>query len=175
MRADTAVAIDSGPLMVLAKLNLLHLLKELYGEVHIAKSVYDEVVVEGLHQGYDDAQTLKLFLEQTGWNPENNDLTSLPFELQEANIDLGERETLAVAIALDNCMVLMDEAVGREVARNLDLTVRGTLGLMLDAYRKGLISADHLRFCFMEASRRDDIWISKTLIERLMEEIFTEE
>ncbi len=38
------VVTNAGPLMVFSKLNLLHLLKELYGRVHFSKSVYDEVV-----------------------------------------------------------------------------------------------------------------------------------
>jgi predicted nucleic acid-binding protein len=33
------VVSNAGPLMSLAKLNLLHLLKELYGNVHIAVAV----------------------------------------------------------------------------------------------------------------------------------------
>ena len=44
------------PLMALAKLNLLHLLKALYGRVYFARSVYDETVVEGMRQGYEDAR-----------------------------------------------------------------------------------------------------------------------
>ncbi len=37
-----AVVADAGPLMVLAKLNLLHLLKQLYGQVQFPRSVYEE-------------------------------------------------------------------------------------------------------------------------------------
>jgi hypothetical protein len=46
MSVDAPVIIDAGPLMTLAKLNLLYLLKELYGRVHFARSVYDETVTE---------------------------------------------------------------------------------------------------------------------------------
>lgn len=48
MNAGSPVVSNAGSLIVLAKLNLLHLLKELYGRVHIPRSVYDETVTEGL-------------------------------------------------------------------------------------------------------------------------------
>lgn len=51
---SSPVVSDASPLMVLAKLNVLHLLKELYGEVYFPQSVYEEVVIEGVRQGYED-------------------------------------------------------------------------------------------------------------------------
>lgn len=63
----TAVVVNAGPLMVLAKLNLLHVLKQLYGRVYFAEAVYHEVVTAGMHQGHADAATLSRFLRQEGW------------------------------------------------------------------------------------------------------------
>lgn len=61
------VAANAGPLMALAKINLLHLLKQLYGRVHFPAAVYEGTVVEGTRQGFEDAHTLRLFLNQEGW------------------------------------------------------------------------------------------------------------
>lgn len=58
------VVADAGPLMVLAKLNLLHLLKQLYNQVEFPQSVYDEIVSNGLRHGYDDARVLNNFFRQ---------------------------------------------------------------------------------------------------------------
>ena len=41
------VVSNAGPLLVLAKLNVLHLLKHLYGQIHIPDAVYEETVVTG--------------------------------------------------------------------------------------------------------------------------------
>ena len=68
MSAARLVVSNAGPLMVLAKLNLLHLLRILYGRVHFSASVYDEVVTQGLQRGYQDAETLELFMQQTQWS-----------------------------------------------------------------------------------------------------------
>jgi hypothetical protein len=67
MSDDLPVVCNAGPLMVLAKLNQLHLLKELYGRVRLANSVYDETVIEGMRRGHEDARTLLRFLMQMGW------------------------------------------------------------------------------------------------------------
>lgn len=57
------VVVDAGPLMVLAKLNLLHLLKHLYGEIIVAEAVYREVVDDGIRHGYPDAATLYQYFQ----------------------------------------------------------------------------------------------------------------
>ena len=62
----------------------------------------------------------------------------------------------------------MDELHGREVARGFNLKVRGTLGVLGEAYNKGLINADQLRFYGGELSSRTDIWISPTLVKKVL-------
>jgi predicted nucleic acid-binding protein len=172
MSPSPPVVSNAGPLMALAKLNLLHLLKALYGYVHIPRSVYNEVVVEGMRQGYEDASTLHFFLNQMEWNPEDVDSATIPTDLQEAHLDRGERDTLALAAALSDAVVLMDETHGREAARARGLTVRGSLGVLIESYQQGLIEADQLRLYFAEISRRGDIWASQTLVERLLQKVF---
>ena len=46
---------NAGPLMVFSKLNVLHLLKELYGRVEFPLSVYRETVSIGIKCGFADA------------------------------------------------------------------------------------------------------------------------
>lgn len=171
MSASAPVVSNAGPLVVLAKLNLLHLLRELYGRICFARSVYDEVVVGGMRQGYEDARTLRLFLDQMGWHPEEVDPADISADLREARLDRGERDTLALAASLGSPLVLIDETVGRQIARERGLTVRGSLGILVEAYQRGLIQADQLRLYFDEMTSRQDIWINPALVERLLQEI----
>lgn len=117
MSSPASVVCNSGPLITLAKLNLLHLLNELYGRVYFSRSVYNEAVVEGMRQGYEDAGTLFMFLNQMGWLPEKVELGDTSAESRDARLDQGERDTLALAIAKGSTLILMDEAEGRRVAR----------------------------------------------------------
>ncbi len=162
---------NAGPLMVLAKLHLLHLLDLLYGRVRIARSVYEEAVVEGLRYGHEDAKTLHRYLGQVGWQPEDVPEPAISDELREAPLDRGERETIALALSLGDAWVLMDENTGRRIARTQGLAVRGSLGVLIDAYRHNLIDANALRLYFAEIAHRQDIWISPDLVERLLRQV----
>ena len=64
------VVTNAGPLMVLAKLHAPFLLADLYSTVHIPFSVYQEVVIQGLRQGYEDARIVQKFIQAVGWRPE---------------------------------------------------------------------------------------------------------
>jgi predicted nucleic acid-binding protein len=50
---------DTSPLIWLAKVGKLCLLKNLFGEVIIPQEVYAEAVDEGLKHGFSDALTIK--------------------------------------------------------------------------------------------------------------------
>ena len=169
MSESMAVVSNAGPLMVLAKLNLLYLLKALYGHVHLAESVYNEIVTEGLRKGYEDARTLFLFLNQMCWKPESVVTASLDW--LPPHLDRGERDTLALADKFSKSLVLMDELLGRQAARERGLDVRGSLGVLIKAYRNQLMNGDQLRLYFNEITRRRDIWIDPALAERLLREV----
>ena len=163
-----AVVADAGPLMALAKLNLLHLLKQLYERVQFPRAVYEEVVVEGIQRGFEDAHTLQLFLSREDWKP--TEVKDVPGGLVSLRLDRGERESIALALALDG-LLLIDEERGRKEARRQGVMVRGTLGVLIQAYRSGLITADQLRFYFGQIEERTDIWISPALCRRLLRKV----
>jgi len=59
----------------------------------------------------------------------------------------------------------MDERRGRLVARDMGLTVTGSLGVLLRAKRLGLIEAVGPR---LTAMRRNGIWIGEALVRRVL-------
>lgn len=166
------VVVDAGPLMVLAKLNLLHLLKHLYGEIIFAEAVYREVVDDGIRHGYPDAATLYQYFQQEGWQF----TPALPTSHLDSTTHLDQGEQESIMLAADRgVMLLIDEEEGRTVARRRGLAVRGTLGMLIEAYRANLIDSDQLRFYFAEIERRTDIWISPALCRRLLKETLGKE
>lgn len=64
-------------------------------------------------------------------------LTVLPLV---SDLGAGEREVLALALEADHPLVVLDDALARRVARRLDLTLTGTLGLLLKAKQGGRIA-----------------------------------
>ncbi len=160
-----SVVTNAGPLMVLSKLNVLHLLKELYGRVLFPLSVYRETVTAGMRRGFPDARSLHLFLEKNGWTPIS--VSEIPKDLEALNLDKGEKESIFLA-AMKNALLLMDEEKGRAAARERRLIVKGSLGILVEAHGKGLISFDRIRFYFEQIIERPDIWISPTLCSRVL-------
>jgi predicted nucleic acid-binding protein len=158
--------------MVLAKLNLLHLLQQLYGRIYLSHGVFAEVVHAGVRGGYHDAFTVRQFLGDAGWQP-TADIVFTP-QLARLPLDRGEKESIALALRL-GALLLMDEERGRRYARQLGLSVRGTLGVLIEAHSEKLITSDQLRLYFHQIETRPDIWISPTLAATLLRRLFGED
>jgi predicted nucleic acid-binding protein len=167
MMPELAVS-NAGPLIVLSKLNLLHLLKELYREVIIPAAVYEETVINGMQYGFEDAYTLRLFLKQHNLIPQP--FSNIPTSVSSAHLDKGETEALGLALS-HNALLLMDEELGRTVAREHNLRVKGSLGILIEDYRKNMMTEGQIRFYLSQISHRKDIWINPKLCQKLLESI----
>jgi predicted nucleic acid-binding protein len=54
-------------------------------------------------------------------------------------IGLGESSAIALAIEIGNALLIVDDKRARQFALSLDLEITGTLGLLIRAYRNGVI------------------------------------
>jgi len=81
-------------------------------------------------------------------------------------LDLGERAALALALARQPSILLIDERKGAEVARAQGLPVTGTLGILDEAARRQLISLLEAVERLKQTSFRDP----KPIVERLLAE-----
>ncbi len=159
------VVSNAGPLMVFSKLNLLHLFKERYRHILIPQAVYEETVINGIRYGFEDAYTLRLFLEQNNWKIHK--LLHITQEIASTNLDKGEKEAIVLALT-KNGLLLMDEEFGRAIAREHGLKVKGSLGILIEAYRNNLIKYEQLQFYFIQIGNRNDIWINSKLCDKLL-------
>jgi uncharacterized protein len=168
------VLCDSGPLIALAKLNRLHLLLDLWGIVHVTEEVYREAVVFGQAQGALDALTIRLF-----WQKHNLSVTAVPVNVLSASqpaikLDPGEHSTFALALTLRDVLVLVDDEDARTEARRLGLPIRGTLGVLVAAHRRGLLTLPEIELLINELSARPDIWISARLCAGILKSLRSE-
>lgn len=166
------VVSNAGPLMVLSKLNLLHLMKKLYDQVYFPYSVYNETVQNGIRRGFPDAHSLKLFLDESKWSPTH--VKGIPNSIADENLDQGEKEAIALSLS-KNALLLIDEEHGRNVARKNRLKVRGSLGILIESYRNELITGSQLRYYFKQISERVDVWINPEFCHRLLEQVLISE
>jgi predicted nucleic acid-binding protein len=164
----TAVT-NSGPLIVLAKINHLHLLPSLYDEVIVPQAVYRETVVVGRARGYPDAEVLQTFLDSMGWQP--TEPVEAPPELTgDARLGRGEYEAIALAWQYQ-VPLLMDETYARSAAEQMGLQTASSLGILVEAHRKGRLTSEVLEELLVTIESREDIWIHPDLCRRVRREI----
>jgi predicted nucleic acid-binding protein len=131
-----AVVADSSPIVYLARLGRLGLLHSLYSEVFIPAAVWREVAIEG--RVLIEGQSL-LSAASEGWIRVDGSAAASASEsplLKE--LDDGEREAITLAIRL-KALLIIDEAGGRAAATKLGVTLTGTLGVLVQATRRGFI------------------------------------
>ncbi len=70
-------------------------------------------------------------------------------------------------------LVLVDDEDARSEARRLGLPIRGTLGVLVAAYRQALITLPDTELLIQEIAARPDIWISAALCEQVRRSLRT--
>lgn len=174
MTGRTVVS-NSGPLMALAKLNQLSLLRKLFHQVSIPQAVYEETVMRGMAQGYPDASSIKLFFDQQGWQAVYVDHRGINKDLLKEKLDWGEIESIQLAMNTKDALLLIDDGEAREVARKLGILTKGTIGILVEAFEKDLIDLDEIEFLFAQIQAKDDIWISPGLCKEVLSELKAKE
>ncbi len=134
---STTAASDAGPLIHLAKTGLLDTLRLLYPKIIIPAEVRVEVVDRGKQRGSPDALLIENAIEK-GWivvasiNPPS-DFTKL---CEQAGLQRGEAAVLIYAME-KKVPALLDDEAARLLGRSLNVQVKGTLGILLEAARTG--------------------------------------
>lgn len=150
------IVTNIGPLIALAKVDQLALLPQLFGDVYTPLAVQRELLakrgleVDRLIVALDEFITVETAPEL---RPEVRIVTS--------DLDVGEREAIALAYE-SRKILLIDERLGRMAARRLNLSVTGTVGVLITAKQAGLVpSVTPL----LEEMRQQGYWLSNKLIE----------
>lgn len=153
------VVSNTSPLTNLAAIGQFRLLKSFFGEIHIAKGVWDELNSGGL------ARPGSRETEAADWVQIHRVADQPLVRALRRDLDRGESETIALAIELEADLVLIDEREGRHAAHRLGLTPLGVLGLLLRGKQLDLLGqvAPHLA-----ALRQNGFYISESLYQRVL-------
>jgi len=152
---------NTSPVINLAAVGRLDLLRQLYGKIVIPRAVHNEIVIVGTGQpGAAEVETLDwIETRQVANRPV---VAALQLELDE-----GEAEAIALAAELKADLLLLDERKGRMVASHLGLKFIGILGVLIEAKRGGLIPA--IKPIMDDLIRRAGFWISQKLYDSVLQ------
>jgi len=139
---------NATPLIYLARLGKLHLLRDIFTQVQIPPEVKIETVDRGKTKGYPDAYVIEQALND-GWlisNPLTTENTKKSEALEQmTGIDIGEAQAIILTKQKNEKVVLIDQSNAREVARRLELTPRGTIYIILTAIKRKLITKEEAK------------------------------
>ena len=134
---------DASPLIALADIGELEILRKLYQNITITDIVRNEIHADLpewiiVSQNYDPKQVKVLELE----------------------LDVGEASAIALGLNTPNSTLILDETKGRKVAKRLGLTVTGTIGIIVKAKNQGFIKSGKE---ILNSLERHGFWLSQKL------------
>jgi predicted nucleic acid-binding protein len=122
---------NTSPVIALVGIGELRLLDALFDRVVVPFEAWDELIDKPEAPECGEL----LALRGVAFHPTPS------FPPSAASLDPGERAAIALAVAMPGAWVLLDEIAARRVAEGLGLAVRGTLGVLAEAKRRGLVAA----------------------------------
>ncbi len=125
------VVADSSPLIALARVGRLDLLRERFGRLLLPIAVWQEVVASGADRAGAEA------VQNADWIEKRSIVDAGLVHLLQQNLGPGEAEAIVLAREAKADFLLVDERLGRAAAIRLGLRVTGLIGVLLDARERG--------------------------------------
>lgn len=149
---------DSSALVALSVMDALSALDRLFARVLVPEAVYRELTSD---ESLPEAKKLKQYLHDKRC-PVASDSGSV---LLDAYGDMGEIEAMYLYKQLKADRLLIDDARGRKVAQLNNISVIGSLGVLLLAKQRGVITDIKSKIDMLEGS---SVYISPNLIEHAL-------
>jgi len=145
---ETIVITDTSCLIALTKTGVLDILPQMYRRIIITSDIVEEF-----------GETLPQWIEVMAVpDPKYQ-------HMLEKSLDTGEASAIALAVALEDVLLVLDDLKARKEAKRLGLKVTGTLGVLFRAKEKGFIPALKPHIEKLQAS---DFRISPDVVKELL-------
>lgn len=140
---------DTSCIILLDKIGELHLLHTLFGQITVTKEIAEEFKNE-----------------LPDWFKIEQPANKTYQKILEASLDKGEASAIAYAIEQEDCLLIIDDYKGRKYAEQLGLKITGTLGVIIDAKLKGVITSTRP---FLDKIKQTDFRLTDELEKRILE------
>ena len=150
-----SVVSNTGPILALAHIGQLELLRELFNNIILPPAVRAEIIDE----------TSSAAVAGVQWISVQPVRDALAVQLLREQLDSGESEAVVLAKELSADLVLLDERAATRRARALGLTALGTLSVLLAAKQSGHVDAIKP---LLEQLRKLDFYMSTDLYHEVL-------
>lgn len=150
------VIINSTPVIGLANIGRLDVLRQMYGTIIIPQAVFDEIKSPSV-QRQVNANRDWIRVEQI------NDASQK--QMYRAKLHAGEVEVMILAQEKKADLVILDDNAAKKTAKFLGLRVIGTLGILVLAKKRGYIKEVSP---VLDALKRDGFFVSDDLCDLVL-------
>ena len=158
---DRLTIINTSPLIFLSQGGMISLLQILNHEIIVPQAVYDEISVYGAND-----KTAKI-LQETDWLKVQVTY-NVPTIITNWDLGRGESEVLTWGYMNRGAEIVVDDLAARRCAMTLDIPVRGTLGLVLLAKKRGIIP---LARPVLEQLKKAGMYLSNSVINQALAQV----
>lgn len=155
---------NASPLIGLARIEKLDILRKLWSEIVIPEAVYRETVIRG--SGKHGADIIEDACRE--WIQVVSVKNRSEVEALQAMLDEGEAEVVTLGQEMDADLVLLDNREPRMFARTVNLKVIGTIGIIIMAWQKGLLKEP---LEVINKLKANGFWIADQLLKKIDEDI----
>jgi predicted nucleic acid-binding protein len=150
---------NASPLIFLSKIGRLHLLSDLFSDVLVPNSAWDEAT-----QKPDEATKNLEELKSSGKIIVFAVKNEVAVSALIGRLHIGEVEVIVSAGELGIQNVILDDGYARDKAKQMGLSVSGTLGVLIAGYKKGIVED---LFEEIDNLRKIGFRISESIIEQI--------
>ena len=149
---------NTGPIIELAKINRLSILKELAGEILIPPMVHRELLAKTGDEATLIDEALNSFIHVSPLPPLDPSVKTII-----ADLDAGEGHAIGLASTFSgDVLLLLDDRAGRTAAVRLNIPTTGLIGLLLLAKERGIITKVSE---LISELREQGYWLSDRVVE----------
>ena len=123
---------DSGPIIAFSRIGRLDILKSLFGQIVVPMGVYEELVTKGKGRPGSAEVSRSTWIQRREVRNREN------IEEFSTSLHRGEREAIVLAHEI-GVPLLIDERRGRRTAAAMGVVVIGSLTILAEAHREGII------------------------------------
>ena len=153
---------NATPLIAFSRINQLSLMQEIVGKLIIPEAVAEEI------SNYPLTSPDSIVLSDQPWIKIEILKSNSQLQLLLPILDRGEAAVIALALERRAKLVLMDELTGRKVAKSLQLSVTGSVGLLIKAKQTGKIQAIEP---FLTAMQKAGLYLSQRFIAEVLKQM----